>query len=87
MTPDRIFYPLAALVIAALIALAMVYPQGEGARSPGPFGHTPTQQTAAAVALVQHNATAAAEQKKADQAIQNQQAHDAEAGLRTTPLK
>lgn len=39
MTPDRLFYPLMALVAAGLIALAMVYPQGQGARSPGPFGH------------------------------------------------
>ena len=31
MIPDRIFYPLAALVVAGLIAVAMVYPQGRGA--------------------------------------------------------
>jgi len=37
MIPDRFFYPLAALVIAGLIALALVYPQGEGLPSPGPF--------------------------------------------------
>ena len=37
MIPDRFFYPLAALVIAALIGLAMVYPQGQGALSPKPF--------------------------------------------------
>lgn len=37
MIPDRFFYPLAALVIAALIGLAMVYPQGQGAPSPKPF--------------------------------------------------
>lgn len=39
MIPDRFFYPLAALVVAGLIALAAVYPQGEGTRSPGRFGH------------------------------------------------
>ena len=44
MTPDRIFYPLAALVAAGLIALAMVYPQGQGMRSPAPFGHAPEAQ-------------------------------------------
>ncbi len=37
--PDRLFYPLAALVAVLLIGLAAVYPQGIGARSPGPFGH------------------------------------------------
>ncbi len=37
MIPDRFFYPLAALVVAGLIGLALVYPQGEGMPSPGPF--------------------------------------------------
>jgi hypothetical protein len=41
MIPDRFFYPVVALLVAALIALAMVYPQGQGARSPKPFGHEP----------------------------------------------
>jgi hypothetical protein len=39
MIPDRFFYPLMALLVAALIGLAMVYPQGQGAPSPAPFGH------------------------------------------------
>ncbi len=39
MLPDRVFYPLAALLAMLLIALASVYPQGIGARSPKPFGH------------------------------------------------
>ena len=43
--PDRVFYPLAALVMIALIALATVYPQGQGARSPKPFGHATWAQT------------------------------------------
>jgi hypothetical protein len=30
MIPDRVFYPLAALIVAALIGLAMVWPQGQG---------------------------------------------------------
>jgi hypothetical protein len=42
---DRFFLPLMALFALALIALAMVWPQGYGARSPGPFGSTPIQQT------------------------------------------
>jgi hypothetical protein len=36
---DRIFYPLAALIALAMISLALVWPQGTGIRSPGPFGH------------------------------------------------
>lgn len=36
--PDRVFYPLSALALVLLIALASVYPQGQGARSPKPFG-------------------------------------------------
>jgi hypothetical protein len=38
MIPDRVFYPLAALVIAGLIGLALEWPQGQGAPSPAPFG-------------------------------------------------
>ncbi len=37
MIPDRVFYPLAILVAAAIVALALVWPQGQGAPSPGPF--------------------------------------------------
>jgi len=42
---DRLFMP--ALIVAALLvtALAMVWPQGLGDRSPGPFGHEPVQRT------------------------------------------
>jgi hypothetical protein len=40
MLPDRVFFPLIALTAALLIALAVVWPQGQGARSPKPFGHT-----------------------------------------------
>ncbi len=43
MIPDRVFYPLAALVAAALIALALVWPQGQGAPSPGPFRVAPAK--------------------------------------------
>jgi hypothetical protein len=44
---DRIFYSLAALAAVLLIALASVYPQGIGARSPGPFGHETVAHLAA----------------------------------------
>jgi hypothetical protein len=37
--PDSLALPAIALLAAALVALAMVWPQGEGARSPPPFGH------------------------------------------------
>jgi hypothetical protein len=37
--PDGVALPALALVAAGLIALALVWPQGEGARSPAPFGH------------------------------------------------
>jgi hypothetical protein len=39
---DRIFFSSIALAMIALIALSLVYPQGEGRRSPGPFGHITT---------------------------------------------
>jgi hypothetical protein len=65
MIPDRIFYPLAALAAAVLIGLAMVYPQGEGDRSPSPFGHEPTQQKAARLAALRASAQADIEARKA----------------------
>jgi hypothetical protein len=34
---DRVFFGAAALIALALIALALVWPQGLGAPSPGPF--------------------------------------------------
>jgi hypothetical protein len=37
--PDSLALPAIAAVCAALVALAMVWPQGQGARSPAPFGH------------------------------------------------
>ncbi len=36
---ERLFYVGSALFAAGLIALALVWPQGMGARSPAPFGH------------------------------------------------
>jgi hypothetical protein len=41
MIPDRVFYPLAVLCAAAIVALALVWPQGQGAPSPGPFAKPP----------------------------------------------
>jgi hypothetical protein len=45
--PDRVFYSLAALSAVLLIAVAAVYPQGIGRRSPGPFGHETAAHLAA----------------------------------------
>jgi hypothetical protein len=48
--PDRILFPLFGLIALAMIGAALIWPQGLGARSPGPFGHLPVQQTEAAKA-------------------------------------
>ena len=42
---NRLFFPALAVLAVAMIALASVWPQGLGDRSPPPFGHTPVQQT------------------------------------------
>jgi len=39
--PDAVAYPLLALAAAGLVALALIWPQGQGAHSPPPFGHPP----------------------------------------------
>jgi len=66
---DRLFLP--ALVAAAIlmIGLAMVWPQGLGDRSPGPFGSTPVQQTPEMKAAMKREADAA--NKRADSARQS----------------
>jgi hypothetical protein len=38
---DRLFFSAAAAAAVLMVALALVWPQGQGARSPGPFGHEP----------------------------------------------
>ncbi len=42
---DRVLLSIMAALAVVLIGFAAVWPQGYGARSPGPFGHTPIQQT------------------------------------------
>ena len=42
---DRLFFSIVTGAAVLMIALALVWPQGYGARSPGPFGHMPIQQT------------------------------------------
>jgi hypothetical protein len=63
--PDRIFMPLMGLVAAALIALSLVWPQGEGDRSWGPFGHQPVQQTPDMKAKLQREKDAAVRRDEA----------------------
>jgi hypothetical protein len=36
---DRLWFSLAAVLAVLMIGFASVWPQGFGARSPGPFGH------------------------------------------------
>jgi len=36
---DGVALPVLALIAIGLVALALVWPQGQGARSPAPFGH------------------------------------------------
>jgi hypothetical protein len=43
---DRVFFIAAGLVAAATVLLALVWPQGTGARSPAPFGHPVTAPSA-----------------------------------------
>ena len=59
---DRLYLPLLGLAAVAAIALSLVFPQGLGDRSPGPFGHTPVQQTPAAKAAMDR-ATEASERR------------------------
>jgi hypothetical protein len=42
---DRFFLPLLALGAIVVIAVALVWPQGLGDRSPPPFGHAPAQRS------------------------------------------
>ena len=55
---DRLFFGGLTLVAAAIIALAMVWPQGLGARSPGPFGSVPVQQRPEVQAAMRREAEA-----------------------------
>jgi hypothetical protein len=61
---DRFYLPLLALATTATIVFALVWPQGLGARSWGPFGSTPVQQTAAVQAAIQRENAEAARRAK-----------------------
>ncbi|MBO9544332.1 hypothetical protein [Caulobacter sp.] len=57
--------PLMGLIALALITFSLVWPQGEGDRSWGPFGHTPVQQTPEMKAKLQREKDAAARRDEA----------------------
>ena len=65
---DRLFFPAVALAALVMVALALVWPQGLGDRSPGVFGRTPTQRTPAVQAAMQRETEAA--NKRLNQARQ-----------------
>jgi hypothetical protein len=56
---DRLYLPFIGLAAALVIALALVWPQGLGDRSPAPFGHTPVQRTPKMQAAMKREADAA----------------------------
>jgi hypothetical protein len=63
---DRFYLPLLALGALAAVALALVWPQGLGDRSPAPFGHEPVLRSAQMQAAMRRETEAA--QKRVDQA-------------------
>jgi hypothetical protein len=63
---DRFYLPLLALSAIGAVALALVWPQGLGDRSPAPFGHEPVQRTAAMQAAMKREHEAA--QRRVEQA-------------------
>jgi hypothetical protein len=65
---DRLFLPALALLAAVVIGLALVWPQGLGARSPGRFGSLPVQQTPQMQAAMKREADAS--NKRINQARQ-----------------
>ena len=56
---DRLYLPILALAAIAAVALAMVWPQGFGDRSPDPFGSVPLQRTPAMQAAMKRETEAA----------------------------
>ena len=72
---DRLFLPALIALTIGLVGLAMVWPQGLGDRSPGPFGHTPLQQTPEMKAAMAKESTEANERAaRAKQALIDLQA-------------
>ena len=63
---DHLYLPLLGLAAIAVIAMALVWPQGLGDRSPAPVGHPPVQRAAAMQDAMRRETEAA--QKRVDQA-------------------
>ena len=63
---DRLYLPALALAALAAVALASVWPQGYGDRSPAPFGSIPLQRTPAMQAAMKRETAAA--QRRTNQA-------------------
>jgi len=55
---DRLYLPFLGLAAIAAVALAMVWPQGLGDRSPEPFGHPPVQRSPAMQAAMKRETEA-----------------------------
>ena len=71
---DRLYLPIVALAALAAIALAMVWPQGLGDRSPAPFGQPPVQRSPAMQAAMRRETLAAQRQlHQARDAVRNLQ--------------
>ena len=62
--PDRVFFSLTALAMVAMVALALVFPQADGRRSPRPFGHETTADAAARQPKLRTPSDEAAKPKK-----------------------
>ena len=78
---DRLYLPFLGLTALAAIALALVWPQGLGDRSPAPFGHAPLQRMPAMQAAMQRETQAAQRQvSQARDALRNLQSQALDPG-------
>lgn len=65
---DRLYLPVLALLAVAAVALASVWPQGYGDRSPAPFGSEPYQRRPAVQAAMQRETASAQRRLKQQRA-------------------
>ena len=73
---DRLYMPVLAFAAITAIMLSLVWPQGLGARSPGPFGRQPEQQRPEAqAAMRRENDAAERRAREAREAVRAAQAH------------